>query len=288
MNMPRATERIPWSKIEVETIVADYFSMLAAELAGQKYSKTAHRFALMLLLRNRNASAVEFKHSNISAVLIKLGFPYIAGYRPHYNYQELLFEVVSSRLAASFELQQLAASEAESPVTQPTTNGVLLALTDAPRHGKKVADKSMAQYLPDNNYLEREARNQALGLAGEESVITYERARLHRADRGQLASQIRHVSKEQGDYFGYDIRSFEESGLERLIEVKTTKLGIDAPFFVTRNELRVSKERADHYHLYRVFDFRAKPRLFTLNGALSTTCALEAVTYQAFSGLGAT
>ena len=96
------------------------------------------------------------------------------------------------------------------------------------------------------------------------------------------------MSKEQGDYFGYDIRSFEESGLERLIEVKTTKLGIDAPFFVTRNELRVSKERAHHYHLYKVFDFRAKPRLFTLNGALSTTCALEAVTYQAFSGLGAT
>ena len=162
-----------------------------------------------------------------------------------------------------------------------------MTIAKAPRYGKKVAEKSFAPYLPDINYLERAARNRDLGLAGEESVNVYERARLHRADCGQLASQIRHVSKEHGDYFGYDIRSFEESGLERLIEVKTTKLGIDAPFFVTRNELRVSKERADHYHLYRVFDFRAKPRLFTLNGALNTTCVLEPVTYQAFSGLGA-
>lgn len=285
--MHKAAERLPWLREEVEAIVADYFNMLAAELVGQKYNKTAHRIALMPLLRNRNKSAVEFKHSNISAVLIKLGFPYISGYRPYYNYQELLYGVVRSRLEASTILHQLAASDAERPVAPPTTDGVLLTLAKAPRYGKKVAEKSLAPYLPDINYLEREARNRDLGLAGEESVIVYERARLHRADCGQLASQIRHVSKEQGDYFGYDIRSFEESGLERLIEVKTTKLGIDAPFFVTRNELRVSRERADHYHLYRVFDFRAKPRLFTLNGALNTTCVLEPVTYQAFSGLGA-
>ncbi len=285
--MPKATVRLPWTKDEVEAIVADYFSMLAAELAGRQPNKAAHRRALLPLLQNRNESAVEFKHSNISAVLIELGFPYIAGYRPHYNYQELLYEVVRSRLATSSKLHELAASDAEAPVAPPITDGVLLALTDPPRHGKKVADKSVAQYLPDVNYLEREARNRALGLAGEELVIAFERARLHQADRGQLAVKIRHVSKEQGDYFGYDILSFEESGLERLIEVKTTKRGIDAPFFVTRNELRVSEERADIYHLYRVFDYRADPRLFTLNGALSTTCALEAVTYQAFSGLGA-
>lgn len=282
--MQNTAERFAWSNEEVETIVADYFTMLAAELAGMQFNKAAHRRALLPLLHNRNESAVEFKHGNISAVLIELGFPYIAGYRPHYNYQGLLYEVVRSRLATSSKLHELAASDAEAPVAPPITDGVLLALTDPPRYGQKVADKSLAQYLPDVNYLEREARNRALGLAGEEFVIAFEHARLHQADRGQLAARIRHVSKEQGDYFGYDILSYEESGLERLIEVKTTKRGIYAPFFVTRNELRVSEEKADHYHLYRVFDYRTNPRLFTLNGALSTTCALEAVTYQAFSG----
>ncbi|MFN4359669.1 MAG: hypothetical protein ACK4F4_02965 [Hylemonella sp.] len=35
-----------WSRAEVETIVEDYLSMLASELAGTPYNKTAHRQAL--------------------------------------------------------------------------------------------------------------------------------------------------------------------------------------------------------------------------------------------------
>ena len=134
------------------------------------------------------------------------------------------------------------------------------------------------------NYLEREANNRSLGLAGEEFVINFERARLIHAGAEKLASKIEHVSKEKGDGAGFDVLSFEKSGDERLIEVKTTKYGAHTPFYISRNELEVSKSESVRYHLYRLFDFRERPQLFTLRGALSKTCTLDATNYVARLG----
>src|SRR6476469_6201410 len=62
-----------WSREEVEATVADYLAMLSAELAGVPYNKAVHRRELVKLLDNRSEQAIEFKHANISAVLIDLG-----------------------------------------------------------------------------------------------------------------------------------------------------------------------------------------------------------------------
>ena len=59
--------------------------MLSAELAGVPYNKAAHRRELAKLLADWSEQAIEFKHANISAVLIGLGFPYISGYKPRSN-----------------------------------------------------------------------------------------------------------------------------------------------------------------------------------------------------------
>ena len=69
-----------WSRAEVEATVTAYFAMLKAELRGEPYSKAEHRRALVKLLDKRSEQSVEFKHANISAVLIELGIPYISGY----------------------------------------------------------------------------------------------------------------------------------------------------------------------------------------------------------------
>ena len=135
------------------------------------------------------------------------------------------------------------------------------------------------------NYLEREARNHALGAAGEEFVLRFERARLLAAGRDSLADRIEHISTTRGDGEGFDIRSFQTSGQDRLIEVKTTKYGRETPFYVSRNEVHMSEVLAPRYHLYRLFQFRDAPRLFTLAGALSETCALRAESYVARVGL---
>jgi hypothetical protein len=123
-----------------------------------------------------------------------------------------------------------------------------------------------------------------LGRAGEEFVINFERARLLAERRDRLAAAIEHVAVSRGDHEGYDVLSFAADGRERLIEVKTTNFGAYTPFFVTRNELAVSKAEAAQYHVYRVFHFRREPRLFTLHGAIDRTCAMEAAQYIARVG----
>ena len=111
--------------------------------------------------------------------------------------------------------------------------------------------------------------------------MNFERARLIKCGRKRLAEKIEHTSLIRGDGVGFDIHSFEESGQDRLIEVKTTKYGGETPFFVSQNELAVSRELRESFHLYRLFRFRVSPKLFILEGELSTTCDLAAVSYQA-------
>jgi hypothetical protein len=85
----------------------------------------------------------------------------------------------------------------------------------------------------------------------------------------------------QGDGLGFDVLSFEDSGRERLIEVKTTTFGQFTPFYVSRNELARSEADAEIYRLYRLFDFRDRPRLFDIPGSISASCDLEATSYLA-------
>ncbi len=273
-----------WSRDEVEVTVVDYFAMLEAELSGGAYDKTVHRRRLLPLLLNRSEGSVEFKHQNISAVLIDLGFPYISGYKPRSNYQRLLYEVVAACLDKNPSVASLVETVETRPIAIPTIDDILKALTDPPKSTARTnrTGERELPYLPRPiNYLEREARNRALGGAGEEFVINFERARLSQAGREHLASKIEHVSKIRGDAEGFDILSFENSGADRLIEVKTTKYGRETPFFVSQNEVRVSEVRAERYHLYRVFAFRDIPRIYTLHGALSATCSLIPTNYIA-------
>ncbi|WP_066707098.1 DUF3883 domain-containing protein [Curvibacter delicatus] len=273
-----------WSRVEVEVIVADYLSMLASELAGTPYNKTAHRRALKPLLQGRSDSSIEFKHANISAALLDAGFPYINGYKPLPNYQSLLAEVLAERLDKTPDLLTLAATDVDRPIVVPEVEDILAALTERPQPRPaphKISEPSVPIIRLPTNYIEREARNRSLGNAGELFVLNFERARLIHAGKENLAAKIEHTAKVHGDHAGYDILSFEDSGVERLIEVKTTKYGVDTPFFVTRNEVATSERHASQYQLYRLFAFRQAPRLYTLPGAIGHTCRLSAATFLA-------
>jgi hypothetical protein len=195
-----------------------------------------------------------------------------------------LFDVVGDRLASDVQLQNVAAADADRPIVVPEVEEILAVLTSPPttqagEQAAKERDPTRRSYSV--NYLEREAHNRSLGVAGELFVLNYERARLIAAGMERLAARIEHTSRKHGDGAGFDIMSFEESGAERLIEVKTTKYGRETPFFVSRNEVAVSETQARHYHLYRLFGFRLEPRLFTLAGALSATCRLSTSSYLA-------
>ena len=88
-----------WQADELDAIVATYFTMLAAELAGRPYVKAHHARDLMART-GRSHRSVEFKHMNLSSVLADLGLPTIRGYRRMDNIQNALFPAVERYLDA--------------------------------------------------------------------------------------------------------------------------------------------------------------------------------------------
>jgi len=283
-----STQHAHWSTVEVEATVEDYFEMLLKELRGESFSKAEHNRGLRKLLGGRSRGAVERKHQNISAILIELGLPYIVGYKPLRNYQDLLRDSVADRVDRSPELVALVEAEVERPADVPTVDEILRALVDRPeRRGYRDTGRVRERELTRRrrpNYLLMEAANSALGAAGEQFVLNFERARLIAGDRPGLADRIEHVSLTRGDFEGFDVLSFEPTGQERLIEVKTTRYGAYTPFYVTQTELDRSREDSDRYHVHRVFGFREQPKLFTLPGPINESCQLDPAQYVARVG----
>lgn len=276
-----------WRRDEVELIVADYLQMLMLELAGQPYNKTAHRRLLRERLPGRSEGSIEFKHANISAVLLELGYPYIRGYQPRSNFQRsVLVDAVQAQLDRYRQLDMLALDAAERPAVGADTPDFSRVLTAAPQPELQVQERAPSYLRPPvkRDYFAREAQNRSLGQAGELFALDFERWRLLQLGAGQLAERVRHVSVADGDGLGYDIHSFEADGRDRFVEVKTTGFGERTPFFVSANEARFARDHSEHFRLYRLFDFRAAPRMFELAGPIEQHCLLDAVTFRASFG----
>lgn len=261
--------------------------MLGNELLGERYNKAEHNRRLQTQLSGRSAGAIEFKHGNITAVLMELGFLPIVGYVPRWNYQKLLVDEVRSQLDGNVKLVRAAeafvqAAAEETPAVSSLAD-ILVPVPSRDRERKRFYEPLVREPILDReiNYLEREAHNASLGAAGELFALNVEHRRLWEAGERRLAERIEHVSKTQGDGLGYDILSFDLDGRERLIEVKTTSFGAMTPFFASRREVSVSEERAHNFNLYRVFKFRESPKIFVLPGALRENCVLDPVQYKA-------
>lgn len=265
-----------WQDDELDAIVADYFAMLEADLAGHSYVKSAHSKALMNQI-GRTHRSVEFKHQNISAVLDELGLPWIPGYKPKRNYQNAIFGALDrylSRNPAALERvnQRIQTSEdwGEIFVPQPKLD---------PEVGALPAE--LARLVRKFDPVLRDFRNRALGRAGEEFVLQIERRNLAATDRHDLARKIRWVSTEDGDGAGYDILSFNPDGRECLLEVKTTNGPARTPFFLTRNELAMAKQRALEWRIYRVHCYATGPRIFTISPPLENSLYLSPESWSA-------
>jgi len=226
------------------------------------------------------------KHRNISAVLLELGCPHIIGYKPLANYQQRLFDTIEDRLQTNTVFDAAAIAAVEHPATAPALVDFSL-VDEAPPISRRIAE-APADYMPrftavKRDYLALEARNRSLGDAGERFVIDYEARRLHALGKRTLSKRVEQVSATRGDGLGFDVLSFEDSGKERWIEVKTTAFARETPFYVTRTELACSA-RNDNFHLYRLFEFRKSPKLFQLPGLISKHCALDPVSFVARFG----
>lgn len=274
-----------WSDIEVELIVADYFSMLNYQSLGISYKKSEHRKRLLPLLQGRSEGSIEFKHQNISAVLISLGQPYVKGYLPRKNFQKVLVNKVVEFLNQNKSIEDSFKLFADhEPDKLPSLDKFDHLLVDPPPMDQ-LNEPSNPIYSGNpikTNYLEREQRNMKLGLLGEEFVMEYEKWSLTKQGKGKLAKEIIWISQEEGDGAGYDILSKHLDGSDKYVEVKTTRLGKETPFFFSGRELDFSKANHEQYHLFRLFDFDHKVQMFTKQGALDVICNSTPVSYRGF------
>lgn len=87
-----------WTDDENNAIVADYFAMLADDVARRPYNKAQHNRMLQAVI-DRPRGSIEYKHQNISAVLKGLGEDWIPGYKPAFNFQTSLIDAVARWLA---------------------------------------------------------------------------------------------------------------------------------------------------------------------------------------------
>jgi hypothetical protein len=179
------------------------------------------------------------------------------------------------------------------PESQVVQSGTILAsapgLVETPppagseRSGKRTAD-FRGRISPDRS--KQDAKNRALGLAGELAVVTHEQTWLRANGRNDLAELVRHVAVVEGDGAGYDVESFSLDGSAKFIEVKTTRDGLDTPFYVSTNEIEFSRTHARQYVLYRIYAFDpalGNGHFYVKSGSLGEApdVALEPVVFRA-------
>jgi hypothetical protein len=283
MEMPRSD----WTRDEVEAAVAGYFEMLRHELSGLPVNKAERNAQLRRVLQGRSKGSVEFKHANISAVLTLHGYPYVDGYKPRFNFQALLEQVVLEYLDLHRDFfEPLVDGPVLSPKAVPDPRQLnIREIVETPPDRMAVPhpEWSPTARLARFDFVARDAANRDLGRRGEEFVLEFERRRLHDDGMRDLAQQVEWTAQVRGDGAGYDVQSFNSDRTHRLIEVKTTGLGKYFPFNVTVNEVRCSEARPDQFHLYRIFNFGPDAKLYMLPGAISQSCHLDATQYRAFA-----
>ena len=270
----------PWTNVENELVVEHYFDMLVADISGKHYKKSEHNRKLQSLI-DRTIKAIEYKHQNISAILKGLGEIWLRGYAPTIHFQTSLEQVVVRHLNQNenYLTAKQTAYELEKSINSET-----LTLEPAP----ELSSSTLPEHYDEYNNIAvkfdvaaRDARNRALGRAGEQLVLLHEKSTLEMAERQDLAKEVLWVSEEVGDGLGYDIASFLPDGRERLIEVKTTNGWLYTPFHISLNELKVSKKKEDDWCLVRVWDFVRSPRAYELLPPLDDRVKLIATNFEA-------
>ena len=290
--MASAEERLPTgdrtsaaatpTDAELRSHVRTYFSMLEGELRG----RSRRRPSLARETDDGDHRQAEQSWRAIASCLIEEGLPYHSGYRPLLSYSQRLRSAVEAYLRNHPELLQLMEADVDSavgmvPEVEPGGPDAIASRAPEPGDIPEITTDTGAPTLSGADFLAQEQRNRSLATAGELFVIRYEMRRLREAGAGVYADAIEHVAAEQGGGGGCDIHSYDANGRDRYIKVKTTRFRRETPFFVTANEIAMAAMHREHFWLYRVFDFRDAPRLYTVNGPLNERFRLQPTAYRA-------
>ena len=166
---------------------------------------------------------------------------------------------------------------------------VLLEKVDAPerkRRKSKVLNKGISG--PRNRDFDKKNKeNKMTGDLGEKLVLDYEREKLRMQSISDVEDKVFLTSSKKDEYgnaYPCDIISFDPStGNSVFIEVKTTRMGAETPFYISAEEVQFSIDNESNYKLYRVFNALANrnPQFYETRGKVEDNFLLEKERYIA-------
>ena len=176
------------------------------KLPGRPYVKARHNAALRERIP-RSRGSVEFKYENVSAVLEKLGMPWIPGYKPARHYQGAIAEAISRYLAHDPSAVDIPAASPQVPAPD-----AVFVPSPVPIETQEQMPASLRRLIVKFDPVERDRRNRALGRAGEEFVLGLERRQLVELGRQDLSRNELEVSKQRPeDWRIYRVHLFATS-----------------------------------------------------------------------------
>jgi hypothetical protein len=122
----------------------------------------------------------------------------------------------------------------------------------------KVKNLRKAKLSPEQ-LLDIKRRCEQNGYIGEEFVLNYERRFLRASGKNSLAAKVKWISRESAGE-GYDIRSYELSGQEKWIEVKSSSQRSKI-FEMSENEWQTARTARRKYYIYRVTEVLSNPHV---------------------------
>lgn len=254
-----------WTTEQVAIVVANYFLMLEQDRAGDKVNK-ADLYRRLASEVGRSEKSIEWKLRNVSAVLDELGIAWIPGLLPAHNYQDALVEAVETQIGLHPKVMADPVSvkprftSAGGPVLVPPPAFLNL----DPQDRQPVLRRLVRRYDP----AARDELNRHLGRAGEAMVFKFEYDRLCQVGRHDLAKEMDWPADRGEDHRGYDIRSFEPDGEERLLEIKTTNGHARTRFWLSRTQYEVAAQNPSTYRVRRVFHFQNGAEMFDIKPPL--------------------
>ena len=203
---------------------------------------------------------------------------------------EVIFDVLDHQSHSSGPLSEIygwvqgQSNETNKPID---VSEVTLLEAEAPKpSSRKKSQDNKGNKNPTKgvDWAQRDEKNRNIGLAGEELVIKYEKQQLKSKGLTELANQVEHVALDNSNA-GYDIKSFDENGVEKYIEVKTTESSKGTAFYISRNEVNVSRQHGDQFWIYRVYTLNkknGKANFYRLNGSVEDHFELVPESYRAY------
>ena len=162
-----------WTDLENDTLVAGYFAMFDDHVHRRSFVKAERHRALAEVLERRSSKSIEYKLQNVSGALQALGYPWLKGYAPATNFQLSLADAVV-RWMDRYEDWTGELAVPRDPVLQDARS---VYVGPPPTLANRPPPQDMEKMLRVARKFDvagRDARNRALGRAGEELVFAHE------------------------------------------------------------------------------------------------------------------